>query len=127
MKCRHTNQECKFDKYSDICNMCSCIAPSELTKIAFEHKLNDVFAKHSHGVSEAYDKTSIIEDILTWFDCFQNIQTKCFIDEADKWLHSHLPRVIENYPSADLLSTETYTMLNEDMREDFRQAMNEIF
>ena len=38
-------------------------------------------------------------------------QRKIDIDKADKWLRTHLPRVIGNYPCGD--------MLNEDMREEF--------
>lgn len=70
--CPYTNQECKFDKYSDICNMCSRIAPSEYAKIRLETKLNELFQKHYKGVSEdangefysIYDKDGIINDIL---------------------------------------------------------------
>lgn len=41
------------------------------------------------------------------------------IDRADKWLRTHLPRVISNYPYGD----GTTDMLNEDMRAEFREAM----
>lgn len=46
-------------------------------------------------------------------------QKQIDIDKADKWLRTHLPRVIGNYPYVD----GTTDMLNEDMRAEFRKAM----
>lgn len=55
-----------------------------------------------------------------------NIDKQKFIETASKWLRSHLPRVISNYPSKDPLSRETYDMLNEDMRAEFEEDMNKL-
>lgn len=43
------------------------------------------------------------------------------IDKACEWLRLYLPRVIENYP----FNGRKVAMLNEDMREEFRKAMEE--
>lgn len=100
----YRNQKCKFDKYSDICNMCSRIAPSEYAKILLERKLIECFNKHSQGVSEdingelytIYDKTAIIEDImnskevdmLVNGDGFENISesVKKYKQDIDEYL-----------------------------------------
>lgn len=42
------------------------------------------------------------------------------VENADKWLRTHLPRVIDNYPCGN---NETTIMLNEDMRAEFREDM----
>lgn len=46
-------------------------------------------------------------------------QKEIDIERADKWLRAHLPRVVENYPRGN----GTTDMLNEDMRAEFRKAM----
>lgn len=50
-----------------------------------------------------------------------DIQRKMLIDKACVWMRVHLPRVIDNYP----INGKRVSMLNEDMREDFRKAMEE--
>lgn len=46
---------------------------------------------------------------------------KEMIEKADRWLRTHLPRVISNYP----LGNKRTDMLNEDMREEFIKAMEQ--
>lgn len=46
---------------------------------------------------------------------------KEMIEKADRWLRTHLPRVISNYP----FGNKRTDMLNEDMREEFRKAMEQ--
>lgn len=60
-----------------------------------------------------------IDDDCEGCDLCRKVYQEKFIDKADKWLRAHLPRVIENYPR----SNGTTDMLNEDMRAEFRKAM----
>lgn len=65
--------------------------------------------------------------ILRRFDNYKRAQKEVeekaredAILDADNWLHIHLPRVISNYP----YEGKRVDMLNEDMREDFRNYMH---
>lgn len=61
-----------------------------------------------------------IDDDCEGCDLCRKVYHEKFIERADKWLRSHLPRVIGNYPRGD---NETTVMLNEDMRAEFREDM----
>lgn len=60
-------------------------------------------------------------------DCI-DVQTSDYgfdeaVAQADLWLRIHLPRVISNYS----FNGQIIDMLNEDMREEFRNAMHNYF